>query len=117
MPDIRPRALSSNRSAVSKLRALPDDTVIYCGHEYTASNAKFALTVDPDNQALVERALEVEQLRAAGKPTLPTTMAREKATNPFLRADDGAIRELLGMDKASDSEVFAEIRRRKDNFR
>ncbi len=104
-------------SSLSRLMALPDDTVIYCGHEYTASNAKFALTIDPDNQALVDRALEVEKLRGAGKPTLPTTMAREKATNPFLRADDGFIRERLGMDNASDAEVFAEIRKRKDNFR
>lgn len=104
-------------SSLTKLMALPDDTIIYCGHEYTASNAKFALTIDPDNQALVERALEVEQLRAAGKPTLPTDMGREKATNPFLRADDGFIRERLGMENASDAEVFAEIRKRKDNFR
>lgn len=104
-------------SSLSRLMALPDDTIIYCGHEYTASNAKFALTIDPNNQALIERALEVEQLRAAGKPTLPTTMGREKATNPFLRADDGFIREQLGMANASDAEVFAEIRKRKDNFR
>jgi hydroxyacylglutathione hydrolase len=104
-------------ASLSRLMALPDDTIIYCGHEYTASNAKFALSVDPDNQALVERALEVERLRAAGKPTLPTTMGREKATNPFLRADDGYIRENLGMEKASDAEVFAEIRKRKDTFR
>jgi hydroxyacylglutathione hydrolase len=103
--------------SLSRLMALPDDTIIYCGHEYTASNAKFALSVDPDNEALVERALEVERLRAAGKPTLPTTMGREKATNPFLRADDGYIRENLGMEKASDAEVFAEIRKRKDTFR
>ncbi len=103
--------------SLTRLMALPDDTIIYCGHEYTASNAKFALTIDPDNQALIERALEVEQLRGAGKPTLPTSMGREKATNPFLRADDGAIRELLGMEKARDAEVFAEIRRRKDVFR
>jgi hydroxyacylglutathione hydrolase len=104
-------------ASLSRLMALPDDTIIYCGHEYTASNAKFALSVDPDNEALVERALEVERLRAAGKPTLPTTMGREKATNPFLRADDGYIRENLGMEKASDAEVFAEIRKRKDTFR
>jgi hydroxyacylglutathione hydrolase len=104
-------------SSLSRLMALPDDTIIYCGHEYTASNAKFALTIDPDNQALAERALEVEQLRTAGKPTLPTTMGREKKTNPFLRAADGAIRERLGMETASDAEVFAEIRIRKDSFR
>lgn len=103
--------------SLTRLMALPADTMIYCGHEYTASNAKFALTIDPDNQTLVERALEVEQLRAAGKPTLPTTMGREKETNPFLRADNGAIRERLGMATASDTDVFAEIRRRKDVFR
>jgi hydroxyacylglutathione hydrolase len=104
-------------SSLSRLMALPGDTIIYCGHEYTASNAKFALTIDPDNQALVERAQEVEQLRAEGKPTLPTTMAREKQTNPFLRAGDGAIRRRLIMESASDADVFAEIRRRKDVFR
>lgn len=103
--------------SLTKLMALPDDTMIYCGHEYTASNAKFALTIDPDNPALVARALEVEQLRAAAKPTLPTTLGREKATNPFLRPGDGAIRERLGMATASDAEVFAEIRKRKDSFR
>lgn len=104
-------------ASLSSLMALPNDTVVYCGHEYTASNARFALTIDPDNQALVERALVVEKLRAAGKPTLPTTLGAEKAANPFLRAGDGAIRERLGMAKASDAEVFAEIRKRKDNFR
>lgn len=103
--------------SLTRLMALPDDTMIYCGHEYTASNAKFALTIDPDNQVLVARALEVEQLRAADKPTLPTTMGREKTTNPFLRPGDGAIRERLGMASATDAEVFAEIRRRKDSFR
>ena len=104
-------------SSLTRLMALPDDTVIYCGHEYTASNVKFALTIDPDNQALISRALEVVELRAAGKPTLPTTMGREKQTNPFLRASDGAIRKLLGMEKASDGQVFAEMRSRKDVFR
>ena len=75
-------------NSLKRLRALPDDTRLYCGHEYTLANAKFALTVDPDNAALRERMAEVERLRAAGKPTLPTTIGREKATNPFLRADD-----------------------------
>ncbi len=95
---------------------LPDDTRIYCGHEYTLSNARFALTVDPDNNALAARASEVEGLREKGLATLPTTMAAERATNPFLRAADPAIRASLGMADASDAEVFAEIRRRKDSF-
>lgn len=102
--------------SLSKLLKLPDDTSVYCGHEYTLSNAKFALTIDPDNEALVARAIEIERLRAANKPTLPTTIGLEKATNPFLRASDGNIRENLGMQSASDGEVFAEIRKRKDNF-
>lgn len=103
-------------ASLSKLMQLPDDTAIYCGHEYTLANARFALTIDPDNQALVSRALEVEHLRAAGKPTLPTSMGAERAANPFLRAGDGTIRERLGMENASDAAVFAEIRKRKDNF-
>jgi hydroxyacylglutathione hydrolase len=103
-------------NSLEKLLALPDETTIYCGHEYTLANAKFALTVDPGNADLVARAKEVEGLRAVGKPTLPTTLALEKKTNPFLRANDPAIRKLLGMADASSAEVFAEIRRRKDNF-
>ncbi|WP_378948230.1 hydroxyacylglutathione hydrolase [Mesorhizobium sp. ANAO-SY3R2] len=102
--------------SLKKLAALPADTAIYCGHEYTLSNARFALTVDPDNAALQARAAKVEALRAEGKPTLPTTIGEELATNPFLRWADPAIRKHLGMEKASDVEVFAEIRRRKDNF-
>jgi hydroxyacylglutathione hydrolase len=103
--------------SLEKLMRLPDDTVIYCGHEYTAANVRFALTVDPGNAALVDRASEVAGLRAAGKATLPTTIALEKATNPFLRVAEAAIRALLGMENATAAEVFAELRRRKDNFR
>ena len=103
-------------SSLAKLAALPDETSIYCGHEYTASNARFALSVDPDNARLRERASTIEALRAKGEPTLPTTIGEEKATNPFLRAADPAIRRHLGMEGASDAEVFAELRRRKDSF-
>ncbi|PLX38588.1 MAG: hydroxyacylglutathione hydrolase [Hyphomicrobiales bacterium] len=95
---------------------LPDETQVYCGHEYTLANAKFAVTVDPANDALRERLEEVVALRKEGKPTLPTTMGLERATNPFLRARDAGIRAHLGMKNASDAEVFAEIRARKDNF-
>ncbi|MDP2803426.1 MAG: hydroxyacylglutathione hydrolase [Phreatobacter sp.] len=100
--------------ALKVLRALPDDTAVYCGHEYTGSNATFAVTVDPDNQALKIRAAEVASLRAAGRPTLPTTLGQEKATNPFLRADDAAIAAVLGMKGALPAEVFAELRERKN---
>lgn len=102
-------------ASLAKLkRKLPDDTAIYCGHEYTAANARFALTIEPGNADLQSRASDVEALRAAGKPTLPTTMAREKATNPFLRASETEVKTALGMTDASDAEVFAEIRTRKD---
>lgn len=102
--------------SLGKLMALADDTVVYCGHEYTAANAAFALSVDPDNEQLQRRSEAVAELRAAGQPTVPTLIALEKATNPFVRAADPAIRALLGMETASDAEVFAEIRRRKDSF-
>ena len=102
--------------SLSKLAALPPQTRVYCGHEYTLANARFALTVDPTNSALRERAAEVEALRADGKPTLPTTIGAELATNPFLRWHDPAIRKNLNMETATDAEVFAEIRKRKDNF-
>jgi hydroxyacylglutathione hydrolase len=103
-------------SSLAKLARLPDDAQVYCAHEYTLANARFALTVDPDNPALKERAAEVERLRAAGEPTVPSTLGAERAANPFLRAGDPAIRKRLGLEAASDAEVFAEIRRRKDRF-
>lgn len=102
--------------SMQKLARLPLDTTIYCGHEYTLSNARFAVTVDPTNSALKQRAAEIEKLREQGKPTLPTTLREEMATNPFLRWHDPAIRRNLGMDNASDEAVFAEIRKRKDLF-
>ncbi len=101
--------------SLSKLKGLPGDTKVYCGHEYTLSNAEFALTIEPENAALKARAEEVRALRAEGKPTLPTTVAQECATNPFLRPDSPEIRARLSMPDAPDWEVFGEIRRRKDN--
>lgn len=103
-------------ASLTKLAALPLETTIYCGHEYTEANARFALSVDPTNSALKERAAEIVKLRADGKPTLPTTMMLEMATNPFLRAHDPVIRRNLGMEDATDEAVFAEIRKRKDIF-
>lgn len=102
--------------SLTKLSALPDETVIYFGHEYTLSNARFALTIDPENRQLAERAKDIERLRAEGKFTAPTRFDIEKATNPFLRAGDPAIRRHLGMENAADWEVLGEIRRRKDQF-
>ena len=102
-------------ASMQKLMVLPPETVIYCGHEYTLANATFAQTVDPSNETLANRVKEVEALRAEGKPTIPTTLAIELETNPFLRAADKDIRAHLNMGNASDAEVFAEIRKRKDN--
>jgi hydroxyacylglutathione hydrolase len=102
--------------SLTRLMALPDDTTVYFGHEYTLSNARFAVTVDPDNAELRARAAEVEETRCDGGFTAPTTIGLEKRTNPFLRAADPAIRAHLGLRDASDAAVFAEIRKRKDNF-
>lgn len=99
------------------LASLPAETAIYPGHEYTASNGRFALTVDPDNTALAERFAEVETLRGAGRPTVPVTIKRELLTNPFLRAGDPRLAERLGLSGRPAVEVFAELRRRKDAFR
>lgn len=100
--------------SVMKLAALPDDTQVYCGHEYTLSNGRFALKVDPDNEALQARMGEVEKLRAAGEATLPTTIAIEKKTNPFFRANDAAIQKTLGMTGAAPADVFAQLRELKN---
>lgn len=103
-------------TAMNRLSALPDDTKVYAGHEYTLANARFAVTVDPDNAELLQCAKDIEMLRDEGQPTLPTTLGLEKRTNPFLRASDGGIRKTLGMESATDLEVFTEIRARKDRF-
>jgi hydroxyacylglutathione hydrolase len=101
-------------SALSAVAALPDETTLYCGHEYTASNAKFCLQIEPGNAALQRRAEEVIALRSAGKPTLPTRLDLEKATNVFLRVREPAVRKALGMEGAEDWQVFAELRERKN---
>ncbi|TLG77737.1 hydroxyacylglutathione hydrolase [Methylocystis sp. B8] len=98
------------------LADLPGETQVYCGHEYTQANAKFALTVDPDNSVLRARAQTVADLRKAGKFTLPTTIALENATNPFLRVEDPSVMARMGMRGADPSAVFATMRERKNNF-
>ena len=99
-----------------KMRDLPDATQIYCGHEYTLANIKFALSVDKDNPALQARAAEAEKQIAAGEPTVPTTIGDEKKANPFLRAGDAGLAAGLGMTGKPANEVFAEIRLRKNRF-
>jgi hydroxyacylglutathione hydrolase len=97
-----------------KLRALPDDFRLYCGHEYTASNVKFALQIEPDNAALKARAEEVARLRAASEPTIPSLLGEEKKANVFLRADDPDVAIRLRMKGAGAAEVFGELRERKN---
>ncbi|AVO39644.1 hydroxyacylglutathione hydrolase [Pukyongiella litopenaei] len=103
-------------ASLSKLAALPPETTVCSGHEYTETNGRFAVTVDPDNPALAARVAEIARARAAGEATVPSTLALELATNPFLRAGDAAIQRNLGMDGADPAAVFAEIRARKDRF-
>ena len=102
--------------SLSKFAGLPDDTMIYSGHEYTAANAKFALSVDPDNTDLKARARVIDEIRRQGGFTVPSLLGEERKTNPFLRASDPEMKQRLGMDNAPDSEVFGEIRQRKDRF-
>ncbi|MEO0372089.1 MAG: hydroxyacylglutathione hydrolase [Pseudomonadota bacterium] len=102
--------------SLEKLRALPPETVICSGHEYTAANARFAVTVDPDNTRLISRIEEIDAARAAGRYTVPSTLREELDTNPFLRPDDPVIQAHLGMTGASTADVFTEIRNRKDSF-
>ncbi|QFT61693.1 hydroxyacylglutathione hydrolase [Roseivivax sp. THAF30] len=102
--------------SLSKLAKLPPETTICSGHEYTEANGRFALTIEPDSDALKSRVDAVAAARAKGEPTVPSRLSEELATNPFLRAGDAPIRENLGMTDAPAAEVFAEIRRRKDSF-
>lgn len=101
-------------SSIMKIGALPDKTRIYCGHEYTVANLKFALSLEPDNAVVAERLREVEKTLSIGEPSVPTTVAIEKQTNPFLRA--GCLGEALGLPDSAEADVFAEIRRRKDRW-
>jgi hydroxyacylglutathione hydrolase len=103
-------------ASLLKLRALPDETMVYCAHEYTQSNARFARTVEHDNSALMARIHDIDELRGRGLPTVPSRLGQEKATNPFLRADVESVKKAIGLDGAEPARVFAEIRRRKDTF-
>lgn len=103
-------------ASLKKLRDLPGDTRVYCAHEYSLSNARFAVTVDPDNPDLARRVDEIQRLRAEGKPTVPSLMGEERRANPFLRADDPAIARAVGLPADDPAQVFGEVRRRKDSF-
>ncbi|MSP42110.1 MAG: hydroxyacylglutathione hydrolase [Alphaproteobacteria bacterium] len=103
-------------TSLQKLMALPPETKVYCAHEYTQSNARFALSVDPENEALVARSKEIDAMRAKGIPTVPSNIGLELATNPFLRPASLTLQRSLGMVGADPVEVFAETRRRKDKF-
>ena len=103
-------------TSLSKLRVLPPSTQVYCAHEYTKSNAAFAITVEPGNGALVARKAMIDDMRTRGERTVPSTLAEELATNPFLRPDSPDLQKTLGMVGAPLVDVFAETRRRKDNF-
>ena len=102
--------------SLAKLRDLPNETQVYCGHEYTAANIRFARTIEPDNPVLTAREAQVERLLDEGEPTIPVTIGDEKLANPFLRADLPEVKGILGMDGTPAAEVFAAIRGRKDRF-
>jgi hydroxyacylglutathione hydrolase len=104
-------------ASLNKLRQWPEDTLLYCAHEYTQANARFALSIEPDNPDLRARARAIDAARLRGEPTVPSRLGDELATNPFLRADVPAFRKALGMPDAPPVEVFARARAGKDSFR
>ena len=103
-------------SSLSKFRKLPENTRVFCAHEYTQANARFALSVEPENQALQDRSRQIDLARAQDRPTVPSTLGEELATNPFLRADQPGLAANVGLSGSDPVAVFAEVRRRKDNF-
>jgi len=103
--------------SLQKILSWPDDTRIYCAHEYTLANARFALTLEPDNMALISRAREVASLRREGRPTVPTVLGQEKETNPFLRSASPGLKATIGLVEADEVSVFARTRALKDSFR
>jgi len=102
--------------SLQKLRALPDDTRVCSGHEYTETNARFAQTIEPENPDLILRVQDIAKLRASGQPTVPSSLGLEKQTNPFLRADVAALQASMGMMGKTPAEVFAQVRKKRDVF-
>lgn len=103
-------------TSLSALAALPPETIVCSGHEYTAPNGRFALTIEPENPDLQVRVARIAAARSAGEPTVPSILAEELATNPFLRAYLPSVKAAIGLPEATDAESFAEIRSRKDRF-
>ena len=103
-------------SSLIKLRTLPDDTLVYCGHEYTSSNAKFANHIDPNNQLLKEAIIEIKNKREKQLPTIPFELGKEKNINPFLRADDQDLINSIGLKTSDPNESFRTMRLQKDDF-
>jgi hydroxyacylglutathione hydrolase len=103
-------------ASITKIMSLPETTKLYCAHEYTLANIKFAKSVDGQNEDLLERERKCKALREKNEPTVPTTVGEEKKTNPFCRSGDEKIRKFLGMEEKRDVEVFAQLRTMKDNF-
>jgi len=103
-------------ASLQRLASMPNDTLVYCGHDYTLENYEFALTIEPDNQAVMQRLEEIRGLQSRGRQAVPSTMLQEETTNPFLRADTPQMRNALNMPQAPAADVFAELRRRKDVF-
>lgn len=104
-------------SSLSKIAAMAPETKLYCAHEYTLANARFAVTVDPENEALKRRFDHIKAQRDHGEPTVPSSLADELATNPFLRAGEAGVQKAVDMEGRDPVAVFAEVRRRKDDFR
>lgn len=102
--------------SLTKLASLPDETLVYCGHDYTLENCEFALSIEPENELLKQRLSEIKQIQSQGGLTVPSRIAQERMTNPFLRAGEPQLKAALGMQRAQAVEVFAELRRRKDVF-
>jgi len=102
--------------SLTRLASLPDDTLVYCGHDYTAENYEFALTIEPDNQLVQQRLRDVERAARQGQPSVPSTIAQEHATNIFFRAGEAAVRAALNMNESEPGHAFAELRRRKNRF-
>ncbi len=103
-------------NSLQKIASLPDDTLLYPGHDYTEENYEFALTIEPNNKVVKKRLQEIKKWQKSGKTTVPSNIGQERATNVFLRADETEIKSALEMPNAAAVEVFAELRRRKNVF-
>ena len=116
VPDGQAELMEQMYRSITRLSALPPETIVCSGHEYTLANGRFALTIEPENPDLIQRIAEAKKARAAGKPTVPSSLELEHKTNPYLRAGLQSVKAALNMNEATDAEAFIEIRRRKNSF-